>query len=70
MKLVLIMFMCSGVAGNCLPPHQMPDLYDNWYNCMNAGYQAALDKSIEIGKADVNQHEIFIRFACAEETII
>ena len=64
------MFMCSGVAGNCLHPHQMPDLYDNWYACMNAGYQAALDKSIEIGKADVNQHEIFIRFACAEETII
>ena len=36
---------------------------------MNAGYQAALDKSIEIGEADVNEHEIFIRFACAEETL-
>jgi len=70
MKLVLIMFMCSGVAGNCLPPHQMPDLYNSWYDCMNAGYQAALDKSIEIGKADVNEHEIFIRFVCAEEEMI
>ena len=69
MKLALIMFMCSS-GGACLPPHQMPDLYNSWYDCMNAGYQAALEKSIEIGEADINQHEIFIRFVCAEEEMI
>ena len=63
------MLMCSS-GGACLPPHQMPDLYNSWYDCMNAGYQAALEKSIEIGEADVNEHEIFIRFACAEEEMI
>ena len=37
---------------------------------MVSGYQESLDKTIEIGKEDINEHEIFIRFACIEEKII
>ena len=70
MKIALFLFMCSSVANNCLPPHQTSELHNSWYDCMLSGYQESLDKTIEIGKEDINEHEIFIRFACIEEKII
>ena len=38
------------------------------YECLNAGYTEALKKSEEIGREDINEHEIFIRFICKKET--
>ena len=69
MKIVLVMIFCSAMYDSCQDPVSVSQ-HNSWYDCMNAGYQAALDKSIEIGKADVNEHEIFIRFVCAEEEMI
>jgi hypothetical protein len=37
------------------------------YDCFNAGYIQSMNKLEEIGRKDVNEYEIFIRFACAEE---
>ena len=64
MKVLLIMIMCSAVQNECLPPHQMPTFYDSYYDCLQAGYQEATKKQTEIGKADTNEHKIFIRFTC------
>ena len=64
------MIICSLVAGECTTPYQMPDKYSSMYDCLNAGYAESLNKSEEIGKSDVNQHQIYIRFICKEETVI
>ena len=37
------------------------------YDCMQAGYTEAMNKMEEVGREDVNEHEIFIRFSCSEE---
>ena len=66
----LFMIICSLVAGECTTPYQMPDKYSSMYDCLNAGYTESLHKSEEIGKSDVNQHQIYIRFICKEETVI
>ena len=66
----LFMIICSLVAGECTTPYQMPDKYSSMYDCLNAGYAESLNKSEEIGKSDVNQHQIYIRFICKEETVI
>ena len=67
MKIALILFICSYTAGNCLPPHQWSEKFDDMYDCFNAGYIQSMNKLEEIGRKDVNEYEIFIRFACAEE---
>ena len=70
MKFTLLMLICSVIAGECMPPHAMPNMYDSIYDCLNAGYAESLKKSKEIGKSDVNQHQIYIRFICKENKII
>ena len=34
---------------------------------MNTGYEESMKKMKEVGRKDVNEHEIFIRFACVKE---
>ena len=70
MKYTLLMLKCSLMAGECMPPHPMPDKYDSIYDCLNAGYIESLNKSKEIGKEEINKHEIYIRFVCKQEKII
>ena len=68
MKVILILYMCSMTTGVCLPPYQFPTEFNNMYECLNTGYSEALKKSKEIGKKDINEHEIFIRFVCKKDT--
>jgi len=70
MKFTLLMLMCSYVAGECMPPHPMPTKYDDMYSCMESGYTESLKKLQEIGKTEVNKHEIYLRFICQGEEII
>ena len=64
------MIICSLVAGECTTPYQMLDKYSSMYDCLNAGYAESLKKSEQIGKKEVNEHQIYIRFVCEEEEII
>ena len=64
------MIICSLVAGECTTPYQMPDKYSSMYDCLNAGYAESLKKSKEIGKEEINKHQIYIKFICKEETVI
>jgi len=64
MKVLLIIIICSATHNECLTPHQMPTTYDSYYDCLQAGYKEAIKKQTEIGKADTNEHKIFIRFTC------
>ena len=66
MKIALFMIMCSGVAGQCLEPHRL-NTYDNFYQCMTAGYTESLRKTEEIGEEEVNKNRIYIKFVCAAE---
>ena len=62
--------MCSYVAGECMAPYPMPTKYNDMYSCMEAGYEESLKKLQEIGKSEVNQHKIYLRFICKNEEII
>jgi len=67
MKFILIMLICSQVGGTCLPPYKVPEKFDDGYDCMVTGYEMALDKLQEMGREDVNKHNIFIKFGCHQE---
>ena len=64
------MIICSLVAGECMPPFKMPDQYNTMYDCLHAGYIESKSKLEEIGRKDVNQHQMYIKFLCKDEEVI
>ncbi len=66
MKILLTLVICSAVAGDCLPPFQFNESFDNYYDCMIAGYEESKLKTTEIGPEEINLHQIYIKFGCSE----
>ena len=66
MKIALILYLCSYAAGECLSPHKWEHDFSDMYSCMLAGYEASTKKIIEIGPDDVNEYDMYIKFACVE----
>ena len=64
MKILLTLILCSYVQGSCLQPYEWPVRYNNMYDCMIAGYEESQRKMEEIGRVEVNKHQIYIRFTC------
>ena len=67
MKIVLVMIFCSAMQDMCQDPVSVSQ-HNSWYDCMNTGYQEALDKTKELGKQTVNKELIYIKFTCKELT--
>jgi hypothetical protein len=70
MKFLLTLIICSQVAGTCLEPYPWPEGFDTQYDCMVFGYEESLNKIQEIGREEVNKHNIYIRFICAPENTV
>ena len=70
MKFILSMIICSSVYNSCLPPHNLPELYNSHYECMIAGYEEAIKKAKEIGSKEVNKYGTIIKFMCVDEKLI
>ena len=70
MKILLSLIICSQVAGTCMAPYPWPETFDTQYDCMLFGYEESLKKMREIGKQEVNKHNIYIRFTCTPENTI
>ena len=68
MKIILTLFMCSISAGECLPPYEWPERFNDSYDCMQFGYKESQKKMEEIGRVEVNKHGIYIRFLCTPVT--
>ena len=70
MKIILTLIIPSHSANTCLPPHEWPKKFNDMYDCMNAGYEEANKKMIEIGREEVNKHQVYIRFTCTETSVV
>ena len=68
MKVTLFLIMCSYVAGECLAPHTYPQQFNDQYDCFMEGYNQSMLKMEEIGREEINEHEIYIRFICSPES--
>ena len=68
MEFVLTMFMCAFVEGKttCMPPFKIEETYKDGYECMLDGYTKSYDKIVELGRDDVNEYNIYIKFGCNE----
>ena len=70
MKFILSMIICSGVAGQCMPPYEWPDTFNSQYDCLMFGYKESIVKMKELGPEDVNKYSMFIKFYCAPDNSI
>ena len=62
--ILLSLIICSSVAGECMPPFDWHEMFDTKYDCLHFGYNEAINKLEEIGKKDINQYGMYIKFAC------
>ena len=65
MKILLTLILCSGVAGECLVPYDWPEQFPDMYECMLAGYEQSTAKMLQIGREEVNQYDMYVKFTCA-----
>jgi len=63
-KWALVLVICSFESNTCIPPFNYPIQFDDAYDCMMTGYQESINKTIEIGREDINKHNIYIKFSC------
>jgi hypothetical protein len=68
MKIVLSLIICSALAGECKPPYQSKDLFEDWSSCMYQGYQDSLQLLDVMGNDYINKNMIFIKFHCKKTT--
>ena len=66
MKIVLSLIICSALAGECKPPFNHNELFEDWSSCMYQGYNDSIQVLDVMGSEYINQHKIFIKFACKE----
>ena len=64
MKILLSLILCSGVSGTCLPPYDWPVQFPDMYECMLAGYEQSTEKMFQIGRDEVNQYDMYVKFTC------
>ena len=47
-----------------MPPHVHDLQFQTEYDCLIKGYEESLNKIIEIGPDDINEHSMYIKFGC------
>ena len=67
MKILMSLIICSSVAGECMPPYPWPDTFRTQYDCLMFGYEESAKKMREIGRTEVNQYNMYIKFYCTPE---
>ncbi len=53
-----------------MPPYQWPEVFDSQYDCLMFGYKESMNKMEQLGREEVNKHNMFIRFTCTPENTI
>ncbi len=70
MKILVTLIMCSYTEATCMPPYQWPEYHRDFYDCFQKGYEQSHKKMEEIGRAEVNKYQLYIRFTCEEISAI
>ena len=70
MKIILTMIVCSALYQSCLEPMERPGRYATWADCMRAGYQDSLVIMRQLGDAQLNSYQTYIKFVCSTKPVI
>ena len=70
MKFILALVICSQVQQTCLPPYEWPKTFNSQYDCLMFGYEESMKKMKEIGREEINKHNIFVKFYCTQDNTV
>jgi hypothetical protein len=70
MKFILALVICSQVQQTCLPPYEWPETFNSQYDCLMFGYEESMKKMKEIGREEINKHNIFVKFYCTQDNTV
>ena len=70
MKILLTLVLCSQIQNVCLQPYPWPERFDTQYDCLMFGYEESMNKMQEIGREEINKHNMFVKFYCTPENTI
>jgi len=70
MKIILTMIVCSAIYQSCLEPMERPGRYATWADCMRAGYGDSLEIMRQLGDAQLNSYQTYIKFVCSNKPVI
>ncbi len=71
-KFTLTIWVCSflSMPSVCLPPMQVPALYDTWYECTRAAHKESLQLISKMGYKLVNDNQLATRYICRPDDSI
>jgi len=66
MKFTLVIFLCSFINNQCLPPKEIKQEYNSWKECAVAAFE--ISKQLIISQDDlfINDNKIATKFVCEE----
>jgi len=64
------MIVCSSIYQACLEPMERSGRYATWADCMRAGYQDSLVIMRQLGDAQLNSYQTYIKFVCSTRTVV
>ena len=70
MKILLTLVLCSQIQNVCMPPFEWPEKFNTQYDCLMFGYEESMNKMKEIGREEINKHNMFVKFYCTPENTI
>jgi len=71
-KFTLTIWVCSFLSAPsvCMPPMQVPALYDSWYECTRAAHKESLQLISKMGYKLVNDNNLATRYICRPDESI
>ena len=70
MKIILTMIVCSAMYQSCLEPIERVERFDTWADCMRGGYGDSLEIMKQLGDAQLNSYQTYIKFVCSNKSVI
>tara|TARA_R110000823_G_scaffold250589_1_gene373685 strand:+ start:130 stop:342 length:213 start_codon:yes stop_codon:yes gene_type:complete len=66
MKFTLVIFLCSFINNQCLPPIEVKVEYDSWKECTLAALEISKEIMISQEEEFVNKNKVATKFVCQE----
>ena len=64
MKFTLVIFLCSFINNQCLPPIEVKVEYDSWKECTLAALEISKEIMISQEEEFVNNNKVATKFVC------
>ena len=66
MKFTLVIFLCSFIDNQCLPPAEVKQSYNSWKECTIAAYELSKKLILLQEEKLINKNKLSTKFTCTE----